>query len=282
VHQHAQTPSGRRFLVDAAMVALATVAAQVAGHVGSGISIPPVWLLAFGLLTFALLQVLSRDGVDSGLDAVRTVLAAVVLALLALLIVRSSLGFQVTAVTETVRQAAFVAAYTLAGRMALAWRSPEMRERARRPGTPAFEFVTARELARARRHEQPLTLVVLDVRPGVFAGLFHRSRILRRASGELSGRLRLTDALGEVQGRLVAILTDTGRDDARAALIRLRADLANQAELLEQLELGYASFPEDEVTLVGLHERALERRRPFLEQAAESASTAPRPSEAVA
>jgi hypothetical protein len=260
-----------RALVDAAAVALAIGAAQLVVVLQGAAPIPVRWLVAFGILSFLVLQVASRERVPSLLVDVRAVLIAVALAAVAVLTLRVLFAFEPGISIDIVRMSAFVAVYLVAGRAALAWLASE-RQAARPeeqappeaeglPASPPFEVVAARELARARRHSHPLTLLAFRLRRGSVLELAERRRELHALVAPLSDALRLTDAAGVFQGRVLAILPETGRADAAGALARLREALA--PEIVDQLDVGAAFFPDEEITLVGLCERALALTAPL-------------------
>lgn len=254
--------SMRRTLLDAAMVLLATCAAQLVVVVQGGEPIAARWQLAFGLLAVLLLRISGELRVTTAAQEVYTVLAATALAGVVILSLRLHVAFEATASSEIVRMWAFVAVYVLAARVATVWRDSS--------GTsaggvleegPAFELLAARELARARRQERPLAMLVLDPRPRSLADFDHRSSDLEELAGLLARELRLTDAFGVVDGRIVAILPDTRQSGVATLLDRLRTVL--DPELTARVRLGHASFPDEEITLVGLQERALGRSTPL-------------------
>jgi hypothetical protein len=119
----------------------------------------------------------------------------------------------------------------------------------------------AKEVTRARRHERPLTVVTLRVSSRE-RGVTSKRSALEEVASVFSSSLRLTDAFGFFGGsRLVALLPETTAPEASVLLQRVDAVLG--AELAEHVVAGIASFPEHEVTWVGLKSRACARERPL-------------------
>jgi hypothetical protein len=73
--------------------------------------------------------------------------------------------------------------------------------------------------------------------------------------------VRVTDIVGYVgPSRFALILPETPHTDADAVVHRLRGALG---DLGARIRLGYASFPDESVTWVGLKALATERERPL-------------------
>jgi diguanylate cyclase (GGDEF)-like protein len=98
----------------------------------------------------------------------------------------------------------------------------------------AFDERLAEELRRAERHQQPLSLVLLDVdhfKPyndayGHLAG----DDALRAVSGVLQHQARSTDFVARYGGEeFVVLLPNTGVDEARRAAARLRQAFADKS-----------------------------------------------------
>lgn len=125
-----------------------------------------------------------------------------------------------------------------------------------------------REVRRAREHGRPLTLVSLTLpapnmqTPATISQLVDRQVELRVAQQAVAEALRPhlseCDTITARGEELIILLTET--DGARAAEVvaQARADVQMKVEI--DIEVGWASFPDDEVTFVGLAERAAARR----------------------
>lgn len=247
----------KRALLDAAMVVAASGVAQLVAVI-QGVPLSTGWLLTFAALAIALLTVAPTPAPASVPAQVYGALTATALAALAVLILRLQAGFDAAAAGETVRQWAFVAVYVVTARTAISWRASAAQAVAPTDAVAEsvdFSLLAARELARARRHALPLTLLVLDPRRSALER-GQRAHDLKELRQILARELRLIDAFGVLEGRVIVILPDT---EAPAALLA-RVCSALSPELAARLELGQASFPDEETTFVGLHERALERR----------------------
>lgn len=131
----------------------------------------------------------------------------------------------------------------------------------RRPWTdpqPDLDAVAAIELARARRHRRPMTVVTISVRERP-RRLPPRGTYLRRLVGALRHASRDIDHVGALTGsRMVALLPETSGEGALDFVRRVRGLLDPQAE---QLAVGLASFPDEEVTWFGLKTLAMRREQ---------------------
>jgi lipopolysaccharide/colanic/teichoic acid biosynthesis glycosyltransferase len=109
------------------------------------------------------------------------------------------------------------------------------------------------ELNRARRYEHPVTLVSLS--------LAASGTDILRAAERISACLRESDLLGHERARLFIVLPQTKPEAVDAFVNRAVAALGD--ELSGKGRLGAASFPDEEVTWVGLKARAVEREEPL-------------------
>ena len=117
-----------------------------------------------------------------------------------------------------------------------------------------LDALAAHELGRARRYERPLTLVSMSVRGRRAGG---REELVRMLAGSLRG----SDLLGSAaDGRVHVVLPETSGESAQVLLPRFSSALP--AALAERVRVGVASFPEDEVTWVGLKDCAAAREEP--------------------
>jgi hypothetical protein len=124
----------------------------------------------------------------------------------------------------------------------------------------SFDHVVAGELTRARRYEYPVTTVTIAVSEG--ASRAHADALIAQVAKSLLQCLRQSDLLGYAgQTRLVALLPETETDAAKELLLRLRGILP--ATDLSLLQVGLASFPDEEVTWIGLQGLAASREAPF-------------------
>jgi lipopolysaccharide/colanic/teichoic acid biosynthesis glycosyltransferase len=123
---------------------------------------------------------------------------------------------------------------------------------------PAFEALAEQELVRARRYERPLTLLSVAVQNA--RARPEPSPELDDVAAVLSTFLRQSDLLGRSNdGRLLVLLPETSRPDATGLIARLQAILPEGRRLL----LGTALFPDEEITWLGLTERARASEAPF-------------------
>ncbi len=90
------------------------------------------------------------------------------------------------------------------------------------------------ELARARRYEHPFAVLRLTAPGGAAA--------LRAAAGALRLHTRWADSVAAWGGGLLVILRDTPVDGARAAVVKLRASLAEELgeDAAQALVLAYS------------------------------------------
>jgi GGDEF domain-containing protein len=121
-----------------------------------------------------------------------------------------------------------------------------------------------REVRRARENNRPIAVLALSPQsqgePIVdrFTDEF-RTRLMQqyvsaRAAEFLSTRLRQYDILTETKDEFLALLPETNREDAIRFAEKIRRDLCEQLGF--DLQVGISVFPEDEVTAIGLIERA--------------------------
>jgi hypothetical protein len=251
--------------MDVALVAFASATAQGAVLLRGGEPIRIGWLLGFAALAVVLLHVFGPKESVTTLHDARVVLSATSLAALGTLALRMQVGPDLAAAVETIRQWSFVAAYPLAARVGLAWRAGAPQVAVAGADAPALEFelLAARELARARRHARNLSLLAFDIAGDSANESGRRGSDLRRLTASLAESLRITDAIGTRGGRVLVLLTELESQDVDAVLGRLREEL--DPDVASRLEVGSASFPDEEVTFVGLRERALEGRRRLCE-----------------
>src|SRR5687768_6671935 len=132
-----------------------------------------------------------------------------------------------------------------------------------------------RELRRARRCSRPLSVIALE--PTSNSLNISRDRLIEEVRQEMLQRYveaRLTDAVQSeihdgdqfaiANGRIIVMLSESDRERAEAVMQRLAHRVHHELGL--ELRLGAASFPEDELTLSGLVERAeAEMREPGVE-----------------
>ena len=112
-----------------------------------------------------------------------------------------------------------------------------------------------RELVRARRVERPVTVASIALPLA-----WPRAGMRSLAAGIASG-LRQTDVVGYTgPRRLLVVFVETTEPEALDAWDRLRAGI--DPRLVEQLWVGFSSFPDDNPTWQGLKALAFERERP--------------------
>jgi hypothetical protein len=116
------------------------------------------------------------------------------------------------------------------------------------------------ELNRARRYQRPLSILTIAL-PTAERSPLARRRVASDLAASLSMCLRQSDLLGH-QGasRLVAVLPETSGGDAR--LLRGRVHALLDPDVAGELKFGIASFPDEEVTWVGLEDLAVSREAP--------------------
>lgn len=124
---------------------------------------------------------------------------------------------------------------------------------------PLFEELAARELVRARRYERPLA--ALSVRIVDSSASREPPLDLGTVASVLASFLRQSDLLGRTpDGRLLVLLPETSRHEAAGLITRLQTILP---EAKRRLVLGCALFPDEEITWVGLRDRARRTEAPF-------------------
>lgn len=120
---------------------------------------------------------------------------------------------------------------------------------------------TERQLALAKRHSHPLSLVLIDLDSfkefndthGHLAG----DRLLRSLAAYLRNNLRSSDIVARLGGdEFVLLLPHTDRASARRLVERIWSDLADSAIVPVEFSTGVASFPEDGDTADHLLRRA--------------------------
>ncbi len=122
-----------------------------------------------------------------------------------------------------------------------------------------------RELRRARRFDRKLSIVALE--PTSEALKLSIDRLIEEVRGEMVQRyieVRLADVLknevhdvdlvANYEGRFILLLPET--DQKHVADVVQRIAIQVERELGLQLKIGAATFPDEEVTLTGLVERA--------------------------
>ena len=122
-----------------------------------------------------------------------------------------------------------------------------------------------RELRRARRFDRQLSVVALE--PTSEALKLSIDRLIEEVRGEMVQRyieVRLVDVLqnevhdvdlvANYEGRFILLLPETDRKHVADVVQRLAIQV--ERELGLQLRIGAATFPDEEVTLTGLVERA--------------------------
>ncbi len=134
-----------------------------------------------------------------------------------------------------------------------------------------------RELRRARRFDRKLSVVALE--PTSEALKLSIDRLIEEVRGEMVQRyieVRLADVLknevhdvdlvANYEGRFILLLPET--DQKHVADVVQRIAIQVERELGLQLRIGAATFPDEEVTLTGLVERAeAEMAEPLAENA---------------
>lgn len=111
-----------------------------------------------------------------------------------------------------------------------------------------------KELTRARRYERPLAVICVMLRS--------TPRELSCISTALREELRLSDIVGLANASMVvAVLPETSGPGACEFLGRLANRIGE--ELSNLTEVGVASFPDDDVTWLGLKTAAYDRRGPL-------------------
>jgi len=119
----------------------------------------------------------------------------------------------------------------------------------------AFNNILKREIARAMRYSQPLTLVMIDVdglkQVNDLYGHSTGNRLVQAVAHALQHCIRVSDVLARYGGdEYVILMTHTGLDNARACAERIRSTITNTAlnangrYIGVTASIGLASFPE--------------------------------------
>lgn len=122
-----------------------------------------------------------------------------------------------------------------------------------------------REVRRARRFDRPLALVTLA--PGSvslngsanrFMEEFQRDLLQKYINGRiadlLSRQVRDCDLIAQSNSHFILLLPETSRESAEEIVRRMAA--AAEEELGLKMQIGLATFPDQEITFAGLLERA--------------------------
>jgi hypothetical protein len=122
-----------------------------------------------------------------------------------------------------------------------------------------------REVRRARVHKRPLSLLVIEAQQQADPEVLDRFTteairnmanryITSRLADFLSRGLKDCDLIAERNGGFVVLLPETRAAKARSVCRRLQEEARAQLDL--ELRIGQCTLPDEEVTLVGLLERA--------------------------
>ena len=104
------------------------------------------------------------------------------------------------------------------------------------------------EMQRARRFGRPLSLVVL--RPAASGADFHDQNPDRRSISQiLAGRVHASDVVASVEDTCLVVLPETDAKQVQSAARRMTAVL--KAQFHGDVQYGFASFPQEELTLTG-------------------------------
>jgi lipopolysaccharide/colanic/teichoic acid biosynthesis glycosyltransferase len=123
----------------------------------------------------------------------------------------------------------------------------------------ALERIAEREFNRARRHERPLTILSLVLTPSAGRSSRGSRGELDVVAQELAASLRRTDVVAlEESSRLAVLLPETSGSEAEGLLMRILPHLVSSG----RLRVGAATFPDDDVTWIGLRAVARDRERP--------------------
>lgn len=118
----------------------------------------------------------------------------------------------------------------------------------------SLETLAATEVTRARRHERPLTVWSLRVDGG--------HEVAAEVASTVARCLRLSDLLGSAgRSKLLAVLPETTAEESLAVLQRVDQALADAH--VGRIDIGVASFPDDELTWIGLRNAARKSERPL-------------------
>jgi hypothetical protein len=122
-----------------------------------------------------------------------------------------------------------------------------------------------REVRRARQHRRPLSLLIMAPLESPDADVLDRFTteairkmgkryVTARLADLLSRKLKDCDLISEQNGRFVVLLPETRAK--RASAVSMELQRLAQTELNLKVKIGHAVFPDDEVTLVRLLDRA--------------------------
>jgi len=125
-----------------------------------------------------------------------------------------------------------------------------------------------REIRRARLHDRPAALLVVapanagspavgDRVTAEIARAMSRDYLNARLAGMLASAMTGCETITQRDGRFIVLLPETDREAAAKIVDTLRA--VARAELDLELKFGYSLFPEEEVSFVGLLERAQQK-----------------------
>jgi hypothetical protein len=117
----------------------------------------------------------------------------------------------------------------------------------------SLDGAAANELHRARRYGRPLAIISVTAR---------RREDVARLASELRVSARVNDLVGFVsRSTIVVLLPETAGPEA-VGLVRRVADLVDE-EAVSRAVVGIASFPQNEVTWIGLRASAQHNVRPL-------------------
>ena len=122
-------------------------------------------------------------------------------------------------------------------------------------GMPAFNTILKRESARASRHAQPLTLVMINMdglkQVNDLYGQSTGNRLIQCVANALQRCVRVSDVLARCSGdEFVILMPHTGIDDARKCAERIRSTITNTTLsvngqcIAASASIGLASFPD--------------------------------------
>jgi hypothetical protein len=127
-----------------------------------------------------------------------------------------------------------------------------------------------REIRRARLYHRPLSMLAISATPQSLSGSLHhfveevqRESLDRFVAGRiaefLSSEMKACDIITHREGHFVALLPETGREEAAAVMAQLEGEARTKLGL--DLKMGLSVFPDEEFTFVGLLEKAEESLR---------------------
>lgn len=122
-----------------------------------------------------------------------------------------------------------------------------------------------REVRRARLFKRPIAVLALDPMPRddhatldrfteEFKAKLLRQYVSARAAECMSRQLSQHDILTQTSEQFLALLPELTRREALQLAAQMEADLRDELDL--ELRVGLSMFPEDEITAIGLVERA--------------------------